>query len=111
MAKFRINCCDTDDVGYSIPGTGCGDLEVVSVELYPYLDRDGEQIYISFNTDGKFFFTEEQAKYIPDHWSKKAVIKLVEKQSKHGRNLDVENCQNPGCKNDVLIELIEEGTQ
>lgn len=111
MAKFRFNCSDYDKHGDPIPGTGHGELSSCAVHLYSYLDRAGEQIYISLGTDGKFFFSEEQEKYLEVYWSKDAIINLVDRNSNHGRNLDFEQCPHPNCQNDVGVELIEEEPQ
>lgn len=104
--KFRFNCSDCDDNGDPIPNTCCGDLDVINIHLYNHLDRAGQQIYISFDTSGKFFFTNDQERYLEVYWSKDAIINLVERNTNHGRNLDIETC--PKCHNDVTIELIED---
>lgn len=111
MAKYKFDCSKADRYGNPIPGTGHGAISSVLMSLYAILDREGEGYYISFGTDGKFFFTEEQSKYMPGYWSQDAIIKSAEQWSDGGRNLDVEQCSHPGCRNDVGIELIEEESE
>jgi hypothetical protein len=107
MAKYRFDCSKYDKKGDPIPGTN-HTVDSVIIHCYSFLDRPGEGYYISFNADGKFFFTEEQTKYMPHYWSQDAIIKMAERWSDNGRNLDVEQCSHPGCRNDVGIELIKE---
>lgn len=64
--RFRFNCSDYDDNGEPITGTGHGEIQSARVSLHNYLDRSGEGIYISLGTDGKFFFTESQRKYLEE---------------------------------------------
>lgn len=106
--KYRFDCSKADRYGNPIPETGHGAIDAVVIHCYSFLDRAGESYYISLNTDGKFFFTGEQAKALPSYWSQDAIIKSAEQWSDGGRNLDVEQCSHPGCRNDVGIELINE---
>jgi len=106
--KFKFNCSRFDRKGNVIPNSGHGDIDHVICHCYAFLDRPGEGYYISFGTDGKFFFTEDQAKYMPGYWSQDAIIKLAEKWSNHGHNLNIEQCYHKNCRNDVEITQTEQ---
>ncbi len=100
---FKFNCADCDDDGEQISGTGCGDIPVITLHLYHFLDREGEGLYISFNEDGEFFFSKEQEKYL-GFFDKQKIIDHVVKSSQNGKNLDIGEC--PKCHRDVSIEEI-----
>lgn len=106
--KYKFGCSKTDRKGNPIPNSGHGSISHVICSLYPVLDRSGEGYYISFNTDGKFFFTEEQTNSLPGYWSADAIIKMAERWSDNGRNLDIEQCCHPGCRYDVEIIQVED---
>jgi len=108
--KYKFDCSNYDRHGNKVSGPN-HEINSVVIQLYAIMDRAGEGYYISFGTDGKFFFTEGQAKYLPDYWSQDAIIKMAEQWSDHGRNLDVEQCSHTGCRNDVGIELIEDESE